>query len=53
MNEDVGFTPSYLEMLKVKLVLRTECSLWPMETAEKLGNVTIRITEAVAECPFK
>ena len=28
-------------------------TLWPVKTAEELGNVTIRITEAVAECPFK
>ena len=48
MDEDVGFTSSYLEMLKVILVLQTEFSLWPVETAEDVGIVIARITKAVA-----
>ncbi|XP_059352747.1 crossover junction endonuclease EME1-like isoform X2 [Daphnia carinata] len=52
-DDDIGFTPADLEILKVKLVLQTECSLWPVETAEELGTVITRITKAVAERPFK
>ncbi|KAK4025634.1 hypothetical protein OUZ56_014690 [Daphnia magna] len=53
LDDDIGFTPADLEILKVKLVLQTECSLWPVETAEELGTVITRITKAVAERPFK
>ncbi|KAI9562861.1 hypothetical protein GHT06_010316 [Daphnia sinensis] len=53
LDDDNGFTPADLEILKVKLALQTECSLWPVETAEELGTVITRITKAVAERPFK
>ncbi|EFX87886.1 hypothetical protein DAPPUDRAFT_95947, partial [Daphnia pulex] len=53
MNENVVFTSADMESLKVKLLLQTDCSLWPVETAEELGKIIARITKAVAERPFK
>lgn len=42
-----------MEALKVKLVLETECSLWPVETSEELGKILARLSKAIAERPYK
>ena len=53
VQEDIDFSSADIELLKVKLVLETDCSLWPVETAEELGKILARFTKAVAERPFK
>ena len=53
VSEDFVLTSADIELLKVQLLLQTECSLWPVETAEELGKIIARITKAVAERPFK
>jgi len=47
------FSPSEFEEFKVRLMLLTQCSLWPVETTEELGKTIARLTKAVAERPFK
>ena len=50
---DIQLSSSQIEELKVKLLLETQSSLWPVETSEELGKTIARITKAVAERPFK
>jgi len=52
-NDEVQFTPSQIEELKVKLMLESQSSVWPVETSEELGKTIARITKAIAERPFK
>lgn len=53
INDAVTFSVADMEALKVKLVLETECSLWPVETSEELGKILARLSKAIAERPYK
>lgn len=52
-EDEIGLTSNQLEELKVKVMLQTQCSLWPVETTEELGKTIARFTKAIAERPYK